>query len=156
MNSTSSDSKPAHWLWIALIWLGIGLFSAVQDVLVMRAEGRHHSSWARLFVVLLLGWLVWALATPLVLRLGRLYPPVRFRPISTWLIHAATYAILGLLSAAWEGLLEKLLNPMLKSPPPGPFRALWLDTLCNEVLLYLALYAALLAISYILESKERF
>jgi two-component sensor histidine kinase len=155
MHATNSDSKPAHWLWIAFIWLGIALFSAVQDVLVMRAEGRHQSSWTRLFVVLLLGWLVWALATPLVLRLGRLYPPVRFRPISTWLIHAATCAILGLASAAWEGLLKELLNPMLKSPPPGPLRSLWLDTLYNEILLYLSLYAALLAISYILESRER-
>jgi two-component sensor histidine kinase len=154
MSASSSESKPAHWLWIALIWLGIALFSAVQDVLVMRAEGRHHS-WVRLFVMFLLGWLVWALATPLVLRLGRQYPPVRFRPISTWLIHVASCAIIGLVSAAWEAMLEELLNPMLKSPPPGPFRHLWLDTLYNEVLLYLSLYAALLAISYILESKER-
>jgi two-component system LytT family sensor kinase len=155
MHPTNSDSKPAHWLWIASIWLGIALFSAVQEVLVMRVEGKYHS-WARLFAVPLLSWLVWALATPLVLRLGQLYPPVRFRPISTWLIHVGTCGILGLISAAWEGLLEELLNPMLKSPPPGPFRALWLDTLYNEVLLYLALYAALLAISYIMESKEQF
>jgi len=154
MNAPSPDSKPAHWLWIALIWLGIALFSAVQDVLVMRAEGRHHS-WARLFATLLLGWLVWALATPLVLRLGRQYPPLRFSPISTWLIHVAACAILGLVSAAWEALLEQFLNPLQKSPAPGPFRSLWLDTLYNEVLLYLSLYAALLAISYILESKER-
>jgi two-component system LytT family sensor kinase len=141
-------------MWIALIWLGIALFSAVQYVLVMRAERMHHS-WTRLFATLLFSWLVWVLATPLVLRLARQYPPVRLRPISTWLIHAAACAMIGLVSAAWEALLLEFLNPMLKSPAPGPFRSVWLDTLYNEVLLYLSIYAALLAISYILESKQR-
>jgi two-component system LytT family sensor kinase len=154
MNTSSAGPKPACWLWIVLIWLGIALFSAVQDVLVMRAEGRHHS-WVRLFVMLLFSWLVWALATPLVLRLGRQYPPVRFMPISMSLIHLGACAIIGLVSAAWEAFLEEFLNPMLKSPPPGPFRTLWLDTLYDEILLYISLYAALLAISYILESRER-
>jgi two-component sensor histidine kinase len=154
MNPASPSPKPARWLWIALIWLGIALFSAVQYVLVMRAEKMSHS-WPRLFATLLFSWLVWALATPLVLRLGRKYPPVRFRPISTWLIHVATCAMIGLVSAAWEAMLVEQLNPMLKSPAPGPFRSVWLDTLYNEVLLYLSIYAALLAISYILESKQR-
>jgi len=89
MNPTSQGPKPASWLWIALIWVGIALFSAVQYVLVMRAERMQHS-WTRLFATLLLSWLVWVLATPLVLRLGRQYPPVRFKPISTWLIHLGT------------------------------------------------------------------
>jgi two-component system, LytTR family, sensor kinase len=154
MAPPSQGPKPARWLWIAWIWIGIALFSAVQYVLVMRAERMNHS-WTRLFATLLLSWLVWALATPFVLRLGRQYPPVRFRPISTWLIHLAACAIIGLISAGWEALLVQLLNPMLKSPAPGPLRSLWLDTLYNEVLLYLSIYAALLAISYILESKER-
>jgi two-component system LytT family sensor kinase len=154
MNALSPGPKPAHWLWIASIWLGIAVFSAVQYVLVMRAERMHHS-WTRLFATLLLSWLIWVLATPLVLRLGQKYPPAEFKPLSTWFIHIAACAMIGLVSAAWEALLLELLNPMLKSPPPGPFRSLWLDTLYNEVLLYLSLYAALLAISYILESKER-
>ncbi len=154
MNPTSRGSRPARWLWIALIWLGIALFSAVQYVLVLRAEKMLHS-WTRLFSTLLLSWLVWALATPFVLRLGRKYPPVRFKPISTWAIHAGACAAIGLISAAWEALLLEQLNPMLKSPAPGPFRSVFLDTLYNEVLLYLSIYAALLAISYILESKQR-
>jgi sensor histidine kinase YesM len=154
MNSHSSRPKAAPWLWIALIWLGVALFSAIQYVLVTHAQGLHHS-WLRLFIMLLLSWLVWALATPLVLLLGHQYPPNRLKPISTWAIHLTAWVIIGLVSAAWEAFLEEWLNPMLKSPAPGPFRFLWLDTLYNEVLLYLALYAALLTISYILESKER-
>ena len=154
MQNQLPGSRVNHWLWIISIWLGIALFSGVQYVLVLRAEGMHHSV-TRLIATLLLSWLVWVLATPLVLRLGRLYPPVRFWPVSTWFVHLAAWSVVGVASAAWETLLVELLNPMLKNPPPGPFRMLWLDTLYNEVLLYLSLYAALLAISYILESKER-
>lgn len=154
MPTTLPGSRRIRWVWIASIWMGIAVFSAVQYVLVLRAEGMHYS-WSRLVCTLLLSWLVWVMATPLVLRLGRLYPPVRFRPVSTWFIHLASWSILGLISASWETMLVELLNPMLKNPPPGPFRSLWVETLYNEVLLYLSLYAALLAISYILESKER-
>src|SRR5579862_3388887 len=154
MNPTSQSSKPPRWLWIALIWFGIALFSAVQYVLVMQAERMQHS-WTRLFATLMLSWAVWALATPIVLRLGLKYPPVRLRPNSTWLIHVGACAVIGVVSAAWEALLLELLNPMLKSPAPGPFRHVWIDTMYNEVMLYLSIYAALLAISYILESKQR-
>jgi len=154
MQTLSPSSRVTRWLWIASIWLGIAFFSAVQYVLVLRAEGMRYS-WTRLVATLLLSWLVWVLATPLVLWLGRQYPPVRFRPVTTWLVHLGTWSILGVASATWEAVLVKLLNPMLKSPAPAPLRSLWIETLYNEVLLYLSLYAALLAISYILESKER-
>jgi sensor histidine kinase YesM len=90
-----------------------------------------------------------------VLRLGRQFPPVRLEPLSTWMIHLAAWSVISVISAAFESALEKYLNPMLKSPPPGPFPGLWVQTLYNEILLYLSLYAALLAISYILESRER-
>jgi two-component system LytT family sensor kinase len=150
---TSPPSRPSHWLWIASIWLGIALFSSVQNLLVMRAESMRHA-WTRLFVTLLLSWLVWVVATPFVLRLGQLFP-LRMRPDSTWFIHAAACAIIGLASSLWEAWLEYVLNPLLKSPDAGPFKPLWLETMYSEALLYLSLYAALLAISYILESKKR-
>jgi two-component sensor histidine kinase len=154
MNPPSTISKQAHWQWIALIWISIALFSAIQNVLVMQAE-KHRYSLSRLFVLLVLSWLVWVLATPLVLRLGRQFRPTRFKPIPWWLVHVAAFALISLTSAAWEGALEEFLNPLLKSPPPGPFRLVWVETLYNEILLYVSLYAGLLAINYILESKQR-
>src|SRR5579872_7409685 len=154
MRNPSEGSKSPRWIWIATIWLGIALFSAIQYVLVIRAEKVHHS-WPRLFLMLLLSWLVWVLATPLVLRFGRQFPPVRLKPLSTWMVHLAAWSVISVISAAFESALEEYLNPMLKSPPPGPFPGLWVQTLYNEILLYLSLYAALLAISYILESRER-
>jgi two-component system, LytTR family, sensor kinase len=146
--------EPGRWLWIGSIWLTVGLFTASQNVLVMRSEGMHHP-WTRLFVTMLLSWLIWALATPLVLRLGRQYPPVRLRPISTWLTHLAAWAIIALVSGAWGAWLQELTNPLGLDPGPGPFVPLWLDTFYSELFRSVYLYAALVAISYILDSRER-
>ncbi len=112
--------NPARWFWIASIWLGVGIFDATQTVVSMRAEGMHHA-WVSLFFTLLLAWLPLALATPLVLRLGRRYPPTQVRPVSTWLIHLAACAGICLVAAAWTAGLEELLNPWQYSANPGPF-----------------------------------
>ena len=153
MGATRAQS-PIPWLWIALIWAGVGLFDATQTIFVMRAEGMHHA-WMRLFLRLLVGWLPWALATPLVLTLGRRYPPVKIRPISTWIFHLATCAVVGLVHAAWIAGLDVLLNPWADPNPPGPFIPFWLDKFYNGLLSYVVLYSAILAISYVLDSRKR-
>jgi hypothetical protein len=43
------------WLRIAAIWFGLGLFEAIQTVLVMRSEGMHHT-WSVLFGVNVFSW----------------------------------------------------------------------------------------------------
>src|SRR5258708_802907 len=144
----------SRWYRIASIWLGVGLFDATQTVVVMRSEGMHHA-WVQLFVPLLLSWLPWALATPFVLRLGRRYPPVQFRPVVTWVAHLAACATIGLIAAALTASLEELLNPWAKSPPQEPFAHLWLHKFYNGLLAYLFLYSATLLVSYILDSRER-
>jgi len=136
-----------------LIWSGVGLFDAAQNVFVMRAEGMHHA-WVRLFVRLLISWLPWALATPVVLYLGRRYPPTKFRPISTWGIHLCACALIGLVYSAWVAGLDTLLNPWL-TPAPGGYLHAWLDTFYNGLLADVLLYGAILAISYVLDSRER-
>src|ERR1700722_11701569 len=89
-----------RWRWIASIWFGFALFGALQTVFVMRSEGMHHA-WLKLFVTTLLSWLPWALITPLVLHLGRRFPPLKLRPLITWPVHATTCAAIGLIYAAW-------------------------------------------------------
>ena len=69
MAAPHTRSESSRWLWIGVICFGVGLFDATQNVFIMRAEGMHHA-WTHLFVTLLLLWLPWALATPLVLRLA--------------------------------------------------------------------------------------
>jgi hypothetical protein len=69
MDIHDSRMRSQRWIWIGLIWFGFGLVDAIQTVFVMRAEGMHHA-WVKLFVITVLYWLAWALATPLVLHLG--------------------------------------------------------------------------------------
>ena len=154
MHPTRTHSEPSPRIWIAAIWSGVGLFDASQTVFVMRAEGMHHA-WVRLFVTLLLSWLPWALATPLVLRLGRQYPPAQWRRFSTWAAHFSACASIGLVYAAWTASLEELLNPWAMVPRPEPFADLWLHKFYSGLLSYLILYGVILMVSYMLDSRER-
>jgi two-component system LytT family sensor kinase len=154
MHALLIRSEPPRWFWIAAIWSGVGLFDATQTVFVMRAEGMHHA-WAQLFVTLLLSWLPWAFATPLVLRLSRQYPPAQWGRLSTWGTHLAACATIGLGYAAWTAALEEILNPWAKVPGPDPFADLWLHKFYNGLLSYLILYGVILMVSYMLDSRER-
>lgn len=142
------------WLWIGLIWSGVGLFDATQNVFVMRAEGMHHA-WARLFARLLISWPPWALGTPVVLYLGRRYPPTRLRPVLGWILHLGACAGIGLAYSAWVVGLDRLLNPWLNPVPPGGYLHAWLDTFYNGLLADVILYGAILAVSFVLDSRER-
>jgi two-component system, LytTR family, sensor kinase len=153
MDAICTRQSP-QWFWIALIWSGVGLFDATQNVFVMRAEGMHHA-WARLFVRLVVAWLPWALATPVVLFLGWRHPPTKFKPVSTWGIHLGACAGIGLVYSAWVAGLDTLLNPWLNPSPPGQFLHFWLDKFYNGLLSYVILYASILGISYVLDSRER-
>jgi two-component system LytT family sensor kinase len=143
-----------RWHWIAAIWCGVGLFDATQTVFVMRAEGMHHF-WVRLFFTLLFSWLPWALATPLVLRLGQKYPAAQWRQPSTWLAHLVACAAIGLVYALWIAGWEELLNPWALSPGPDPFAKLWLTKFDNGLLSYLILYGTILLVGSMLHSRER-
>jgi two-component system LytT family sensor kinase len=147
-------SESPRWYWIASIWFGIGLFDATQTVVVMRSEGMHHA-WVQLFVTLLLSWLPWALATPLVLSLGRRHPPMQLRRFSGWGTHLVTCGVIGLVSAAWTAFLEELLNPWATVPAPEPFARLWLHKFNNGLLSYLILYGTILLVSHMLDSRAR-
>jgi two-component system LytT family sensor kinase len=148
-----AGAESPWWLWNASVWLGIGLFDATQNVFVMRSEGMHHA-WTPLFVTLLISWLPWALATPVVLRLGR-SQSMRLRPFSTWVTHLGACAAIALASAGWVAGLEELMNPWASSPDPGPFLHLWIDRFYNGLLQSAFLYAAILTVGYALDSRER-
>jgi two-component system LytT family sensor kinase len=154
MPASLTRPEPPRWFWIAAFWSGVGLFDATQNVFVMRAEGMHHA-WTQLYITLFLSWLPWALATPFALRLGRRYPPAQWRSSSTWGAHLSACAVIGVVSAGWITVLEKLLNPWALSPPPGPFLHLWLHKFYNNQLADLILYGVILLVSSMLDSRER-
>ena len=145
--------QSSRWFLIGLIWLSIGMFDASDTVFSMRAEGHHHA-WLRLFITLLLSWLPWALATPLILALGRRYP-ISFASVFGWLPHLGACAFIGLGFAAWSAALEELLNPWLQVPGPDPFAALMMARFFTRLVSFLILYAAIIAIGYVLDSRQR-
>jgi two-component system, LytTR family, sensor kinase len=154
MNGFRSPFDSPRWYWIAAVWFGIGLFDATQNVFVMRAEGMHHA-WTRLFVALVMGWLPWALGTPLVLRLGRQFPASQWKHLSTWASHIVACAGIGLASAAWVALFDVLLNPWAQTPGPDPFLRLWPQKFYNGLLSDLILYSFVLVVGHVLDSQKR-
>ena len=140
------------WFWAAAAWTGIGLFDAMQTVLVMKSGGMHHA-WPELFCFRMLYWLVWAAATPAVLRLGmRIAAQDARRP--GWPGHFLACLSIGLLSALWTAVLEQALDPWLATPPPS-WRALWRQHFVNGMLTSLVLYVTVLAIGYGVRARER-
>lgn len=158
MDIHDSRMRSQRWIWIGLIWFGFGLVDAIQTVFVMRAEGMHHA-WVKLFVITVLYWLAWALATPLVLHLGHRFPPVKWQPLTTWLVHILACAGIGLIFTAWTTWLDLLTNPYAdNSASPalqGPFVHLWFNKFYNGILSSILLYAAILAFGYAVSSRER-
>ena len=154
MGSRGTSSDSPRWLWVAAIWLSLGIFDATQNVFVMRAEGMHHR-WVPLFVTLLLSWAPWALATPIILRLDRHFSATRWNRFSTWGVHLAACAVIGLVSAAWTAAMEEVLNPWAFVPGPDPFVQLWLRKFYNGLLGDVILYATILLVSRMLDSRER-
>ena len=148
------ESKSTQqWRWIVFLWLGFALVNATQIVAGMRAVGMQHA-WTRLFLAVLISWLVWAAATPLVLRLGNRFPPCHLRPLRSWLVHLAACVAIGLVYSAWAGWLQLLLQPW-GYVKVTQFWKTSFSVFYGEFHLFLILYAAILAIGYTLESSRR-
>jgi two-component system LytT family sensor kinase len=146
---------PAHrWLWIVSIWSGFGLIYATQTVFTMRSEGMHHA-WARLFLTSAVSFLPWALGSGIVMHLGTRFAPASLKSVGTWLVHLVTCGAIGLLSAAWTVWLDEALNPYANGFPTGGFVHEWLLRFYSGILSTLVLYATILAVSYVLDSRAR-
>jgi two-component system, LytTR family, sensor kinase len=143
-----------RWFWIAAIWLAIGLSDAAQNIVVMQAQGMRHD-WLRVFAALLLSWLPWALATGVVLRLGRRYPLVPWPPAANWLRHLAAWVAVGVVSAAWTAGLEALFDPWGMASPPSPLAGLLLAKFSDGLFSFVILYAAIIVVGHGLDSRDR-
>src|ERR1039457_1254061 len=109
MPTSVKPPKPSG-VWIALIWLCLGVVSGTQVVVGMRAVGMQHN-WTALFFVNTVSWLVWASATPLVLSLGRRFPFAQGHGWTFWAVHLSTCLLIAVADACWTGGLNHFLNP---------------------------------------------
>lgn len=147
--------KGAHgWALAALIWLGIALFDGLETVTSMREQGMHHQ-WTALFIAVVLTWLPWALATPLIVRMGRKYPPLKLRATAGWVKHGAVVAGMTLITSAWTALVDVTLNPMVPDYESGPFGRVFRMKVETNILEALLLYTFVLTISTVLDSQAR-
>ncbi|HEV3483324.1 MAG TPA: histidine kinase [Candidatus Acidoferrales bacterium] len=152
MQAARTPQQP-RWYWIVSICLGLGLFDALQDVAVMRTEGLHHPL-TRLFAAMLLGWLPWAFATPVVLRLQRQYPLQGTTP-APWLIHAVACVTIAAVSGVWDAVLQKFVHPSSSPSAALSFVTLSLTKFYGELLSSVVLYSCVLLVGHMLESRER-
>jgi hypothetical protein len=153
-----SVSKP-EWpgtlrLWIALIWLAVGVLNGAQIVIGMHAAGmRHH--WAALFFVNTISWLVWACATPLVFSLGDRFPISRALGWKGCLVHLAALLSIVFVDALWISAWYHWLNPLAESPKPPPLSYLLVNALFERCHVGMITYVAILAAGHTIASLKR-
>ncbi|HKQ53373.1 MAG TPA: histidine kinase [Pyrinomonadaceae bacterium] len=112
--SQAGSSGRAWALGVVAVWLVLSLVSASQRY----ADSVQTSSPANFLVLLfwsLVVWSYWALATPLVFRLGEIIPLRKKRLVSATLTHFALALLFGLLHTAFVSLLAVLFS----TPRPG-------------------------------------
>ena len=154
--STSAPACPDRWIsrdwfWASVAWSGIGLFDAIQTLIVMKSGGMHHA-WPELFCFRMLYWLEWAADTPAVLRLGMRIAAQDAQRLGLPGHFLACLSI-GLLSALWTAVLEQALDPWLATPAPS-WRELWRQHFVNGMLTSVVLYVTTLAIGYGVRARE--
>ena len=147
-------SQRQTWWWTAALWSCAALFYATETVFGMRAEGMRHA-WSLLFLTDFLHWLPWALATPIVLQLGRRPPPGTKTRWTVWLMHAAVVTVIQAISSAWRAGMLVLLNPYANPGRPGQFQTLWFSSFYSGLFGAMLLYAMIVAAGHILEDRQR-
>jgi two-component system, LytTR family, sensor kinase len=154
MDSTPAPARSSNRLWIAAIWIGVGLIDAGETVFPMRAQGMHHD-WVRLFSSLVVAWLPWALATPWVIHLTRRYPAFQAPAAKAISVHAGALLAIALAAAAWEAAVTFFLNPWSQTKPMDPFVTLWLSKFCYGLLSSVIVYGFIAALTTVVDSRER-
>lgn len=153
MDTADNTLRSTNWTWSALLWSSVALFDATQTVVVMRSEGMQHH-WVLLFLTSFLSFFPWFVATPFILSLGYRFPPTRWRPISTWLVHLSACLTVGVLYSTWTAAFQRVLNPYAY-PDPKTYLELWRSLFSNGLLSDVILYGVILMVGQMLASRER-
>jgi two-component system LytT family sensor kinase len=150
---TAGRPNSYNWFWIASLWAGLAILDATQNVFAMRHEGMHHV-WMKLFIVLTINWLPWALVTPVVILLGRRYPPAWKSP-QTWLLHIGVIVAIDVVASAWASALEVVFQPWQPDFESRAFLVTWPMKIYGGLVPAFILYVVILAVTYVLDSKAR-
>lgn len=153
MELAPNRTRSASWTWIVLLWMGLGIFDATQNIVSMRHAQMHHA-WVRLFIVLTITWLPWALVTPLVIFLGRRFP-LSLKAMSAWCVHIAAVAAIDVVSAAWGAALDLQMQPWVPDFEVHDFLGTWWMKIIGGALPAVILYVIILAVTYALDARTK-
>jgi hypothetical protein len=140
-------------LWIAVVWLAVGIITATQVVVGMAALGMRHD-WTLLFFTTAAAWLLWAAVTPLILFLSGRFPLVRAGDWKNLPVHLAAALAISVARIAWSAALEWALNPLAQYPHPS-YRVQFLTMLYMQFNTGFIIYGATVAIDSIIVSIRR-
>jgi two-component system LytT family sensor kinase len=154
MTPNALRARSHLWVWSAAVWLGLGVLDAAQTVIVLHEQGTHHA-WFKLFGVTILFWLPWAVATVPVIHLGRRFPPIHVRPLLTWIVHLTACFTIHLIFAIWTTWLGRFVDLYRSASVPGPLGKLLFERFLNGIFASVVLYAGILVVSYVLDSRAR-
>jgi len=153
MIETHTGARSNRWLWIAVIWSAGALFDSSQTVLIARAEGRHQP-WLPLFTFEFVSWLPWALAIPFVIGLARRQPMIRGVSVRTVAAHVGAFIALSVVTEIWSAWLQVLFNPWGNRRWPT-FVDTFSTTLVFQVFTFLIAYLLILAVTHLVDARER-
>jgi two-component system, LytTR family, sensor kinase len=154
MTELQSGVRSIRWRWIAAMWCAGGLFDASQAVLVLRFAHGSDQSWLPVFATEMATWLPWALATPWIIGLARRHPFVGGTTVRSVAVHVAAFVVIAAVAEAWTATLQVLFNPWGYRRPPE-FWDSWSTTLLYHVLIFLIAYALILAVTYLVDSRDK-
>ena len=153
MNDARANARSTGWAWIAVIWCAGALFNASQTLLTMHAVGLGNA-WLRPFLIVFVSWLPWALATPVIIELARRWPMRGGEIFKSVSLHLAAFAVISVTAEGWSALLRVLFNPWHRSSPPA-FVDTWSDLLVEQLMSFVIVYALILTITYVVDSREK-
>lgn len=139
--------------WVAILWLGVGLITAIQVVLGLAAGGRRYN-WFAVFFATVAAWLILPLVTPLILSLTRRFPLARAGDLGNLPVHLAAALGIGLAHIIWSATMEWLFNPFAIHPAPS-FRSMFFTTVYMQFHTGIVVYAATVAIGSTVDSIRR-
>ena len=142
-----------HSWWIAIVWLAIGVITATQVVVGMAALGMRHN-WVSLFLTTAAAWLIWVVATPVMLSLSRRCPLLGAGGWRNLPVHLAAALAISFVRIAWSSALEWAINPLAVNPHPS-YRGVFLTMVYMQFHTGLIIYGATVAIDNIVDSVRR-
>lgn len=154
MTHTTATSEPMiGWRWIVAFWSAGAVFEATQSVFIQHVLGRQGGE-ALLFAIEVAGWLPWALATPFIITLARRHLVMPAPTVRSVTAHIAALLAITMIAQAWSALLQMLFNPWSHRQGPEFWETLN-HTLVFHGLICVFAYALILAITYLLDSREK-